>query len=59
MMRHFEEMDREMMIGLADLYDIEVPISENEPFKARFREMTDEWERELKGRMGLARPDGG
>jgi CPA2 family monovalent cation:H+ antiporter-2 len=53
MMRHFEEMDREMMVDLADLHDIEVPVSENEPFKARFRDMTDEWERELKGRMGL------
>ena len=57
MMRHFEEMDREIMIDLADLYDIDVPISENGPFKARFREMTDEWERELKGRMGVTRPD--
>lgn len=54
MMRHFEEMDREMMIDLADLYDFEVPIAENAPFNARFREMTDEWERELQGRMGLA-----
>ena len=53
MMRHFEEMDREMMVDLADLHDIEVPVSENEPFKARFRDLTDEWERELKGRMGL------
>jgi len=59
MMRVFEEMDREIMIDLADVYDIDIPIAENEPFKARFREMTDEWERELKGRMGVTRPEDG
>ena len=59
MMRGFEEVDRQIMIDLADLYDIDVPISENDPFKARFREMTDEWERELKGRMGASKPDSG
>jgi CPA2 family monovalent cation:H+ antiporter-2 len=57
MMQEFEAMDRHIMVDLADLYDIEVPIAENEPFKARFREMTDEWEQELKGRMGLTKPE--
>jgi len=57
MMQHFEEMDREIMLDLAALHDHDVPVSENEPFKARYREMTDEWERELKGRMGVTRPD--
>ncbi|MBT8475688.1 MAG: cation:proton antiporter, partial [Alphaproteobacteria bacterium] len=57
MMQEFEKMDRHIMVDLADLYDIDVPIAENEPFKARFREMTDEWEQELKGRMGLTRPE--
>jgi len=57
MMREFEEMDRSMMLDLADLYDTDVPISENEAFKARFRDMRDEWEHELKGRMGVTRPD--
>jgi len=59
MMRAFEEVDRRIMVDLADLYDNDVPISENEPFKARYREMIDEWERELKGRMGMTRPDSG
>jgi len=57
MMREFEEMDRSMMLDLADLYDTDVPISENEAFKARFRDMRDEWEHELKGRMGVTRPN--
>jgi CPA2 family monovalent cation:H+ antiporter-2 len=58
MMQEFEEMDRRMMVDLAELYDTDVPISENEPFKARVREMRDEWEHELKGRMGVTRRDG-
>ena len=44
-------MDRSMMLDLADLYETDVPISENEAFKARFRDMRDEWEHELKDRM--------
>jgi len=55
MMQHFEEMDREIMIDLASLYDNEIPVSENEPFKARFREMADEWKCELKGQMDIDR----
>jgi CPA2 family monovalent cation:H+ antiporter-2 len=58
MMREFEDMDRRIMRDLADLYDIDTPVSENEPFMARFRDMQDEWKQELKGRMGLVRPDG-
>jgi CPA2 family monovalent cation:H+ antiporter-2 len=57
MMQEFEAMDRSMMVDLADLYETDVPISENEHFKARFRDMRDEWEHELKGRMGVTRPD--
>jgi hypothetical protein len=57
MMQEFEEMYRRMMLDLADLYDSDVPVSENEQFKARFRDMRDEWEHELKGRMGIRRPD--
>ncbi|MDH3621824.1 MAG: NAD-binding protein, partial [Gammaproteobacteria bacterium] len=53
MVAAFEEMDRHMMLDLAECYDIEIPIAENEPFKARYREMRDEWEQELKGRMKL------
>jgi CPA2 family monovalent cation:H+ antiporter-2 len=57
MMREFEDMDRRMMLDLAELHDIDTPFSENEAFKARFRDMQDEWEQELQGRMGIARPD--
>jgi len=57
MMREFEDMDRKIMLDLAELYDIDTPFSENEPFKARYRDMQDEWEQELKGRMGNVRPD--
>lgn len=57
MMQEFEDMDRSIMLDLADLYDSNVPISENEPFKARYRDMRGEWEHELKGRMGVTRPD--
>ena len=57
MMQEFEEVDRSIMLDLADLYDSDVPISENEPFKARYRDMREEWEHELKGRMGVTRPD--
>jgi len=57
MMQEFEDMDRSIMIDLADLYDTNTPISENERFKARYREMREEWRHELKGRMGVTRPD--
>lgn len=57
MMQEFERIDRKMMLDLADSYDIEQPATENEAFMARYREMTDEWEHELKGRMGVTRPD--
>jgi hypothetical protein len=57
MMQEFEDMDRSIMIDLAELYDTDTPISENERFKARYREMREEWRHELKGRMGVTRPD--
>lgn len=59
MMSEFEIMDRRIMRDLADLYDINTPFRENEPFMARFRDMQAEWKQELKGRMGIARPNGG
>ena len=58
MMREFEDMDRRIMRDLADLYDIDTPVSENEPFMARFHDMQGEWKQELKGRMGLVQSDG-
>ncbi|MDH5617782.1 MAG: cation:proton antiporter [Gammaproteobacteria bacterium] len=57
LMREFETIDRKMMLDLADAYDIDIPVTENEAFMARYREMTGEWEHELKDRMGLSRPE--
>ena len=51
MMAAFEKMDREVMIELADLYDIDVPLVDNEPYIKKAREMRDEWQRQLKGKM--------
>ena len=51
MMQSFEEVDRKMMVELADLYDVEVPLAENKAFLGRFHELREGWERELKGRM--------
>lgn len=47
----FEGMDREMMIDVANLYDINVPTEDNEAFVNKVREMMDGWEEQLKGRM--------
>jgi len=53
MMDAFEEVDRRMMLSLADLHNIEVPTTENKAFMERYYEMTDDWEKELKGKMTL------
>lgn len=53
MMQNFEEMDRRIMIELADLYDIDIPVTENQAFMEAFHEMQKEWELELKGKMKL------
>ncbi len=47
----FEAMDRKTMVELADLYDFDIPVMENEPYRKRLMEMRDDWERELKGNM--------
>ncbi|WP_424944240.1 monovalent cation:proton antiporter-2 (CPA2) family protein [Aliiroseovarius crassostreae] len=47
----FSDMDRKTMLELADLYDIDTPPLENEPYVARVREMQAEWEVELRGNM--------
>lgn len=53
MIKSFEEIDRRMMLDLADLYDIDIPVTENKAFMDRYHEMTEDWERELKGKMRL------
>lgn len=51
MMGVFEDMDRSVMVELASLYDLDTPLADNEPYLEKVREMTDEWERQLKGKM--------
>ena len=51
MMGEFEKMDREVMIELADLYDMNIPLVDNEPYIKKAREMRSEWEQQLKGKM--------
>ncbi|MEM7281678.1 MAG: cation:proton antiporter [Pseudomonadota bacterium] len=47
----FEEMDRQRMLELAGLYDIDIPLNENKAFVKRFHELRDEWEREIQEKM--------
>ncbi len=51
----FADMDRKTMRDLADLYDIDIPPTENEPYITRVREMQAEWEVELRGNMEAAK----
>jgi len=57
MVRAFEAMDRKVMVEMADLYDIDIPVTENEPYRKRLMEMRDDWERELKGTMTASATD--
>ncbi len=50
----FADMDRKTMLELADLYDIDTPVTENKAYMARAREMREEWEEELRGNMSKA-----
>ena len=47
----FEDMDRRAMIEVAELYDPDIPATENEPYMQRVRELSTEWEAQLLGRM--------
>ena len=47
----FDEMDRRAMREVADLYDPDIPATENEPYVRRVREMREEWEAQLLGKM--------
>ncbi len=44
------------MRELADLYDINIPVLENEPYVRRVRELREQWEDQLR-RKNLARRD--
>jgi CPA2 family monovalent cation:H+ antiporter-2 len=51
MMSSFEDIDRRWMLELADLYDADIPVTENKPFMARYENTVDDWKRELKDKM--------
>lgn len=58
MMEAFEEMDRQMMVEVADLHDINIPIAENEAVHAKINEMRADWEAQLRGNMDAIRSKG-
>lgn len=58
MMEAFEEMDRQMMVEVADLHDIDTPFAENEAVLAKINEMRADWEAQLKGSMDAIRGKG-
>jgi CPA2 family monovalent cation:H+ antiporter-2 len=43
----FETMDRKAMISVADVYDVNIPPTENEAYLARIREVLGPWQAEL------------
>ena len=47
----FEEADRRAMREVADLYDPDIPPTENEPYVRRVRELQAEWAAQLQGQM--------
>ncbi len=51
MLEVFHEMDQKSMLELADLYDIDIPVMENEPYMERARELVAEREEELTGML--------
>jgi len=50
-MDEFVEMDREILIETADLYDFNIPVTENEAFIARVNEMRSKWDEKFKTRI--------
>ena len=53
----FETTDRSTMVEIANLYQIGVPNHENPEFVARFRELREEWGRQLSGRVARIREE--
>lgn len=47
----FEEADRASMREVAELYDPDIPPTENEPYVRRVRELQAEWAAQLQGQM--------
>lgn len=52
MASEFETMDRRSMPILAELYDIDIPVMENQPYIEKVKELSREWESQLKGTSG-------
>ncbi|SPF75474.1 Glutathione-regulated potassium-efflux system protein KefC [Aliiroseovarius pelagivivens] len=57
LLEEFEAADRDVMLDLAKLYDINIPPFENEAYMNRVDEMMDEWQEQLRGRMQEAKAD--
>lgn len=51
----FETMDRKSMVEVASVYDIDIPIQENEAFVAKVNAMREDWEAQLSGQMAELR----
>ncbi len=49
MASEFETMDRRSMPILAELYDIDIPVMENQAYIEKVKELSREWESQLKG----------
>ena len=49
MAKEFETMDRRSMPILAELYDIDIPVMENQAYIEKVKELSREWESQLKG----------
>jgi CPA2 family monovalent cation:H+ antiporter-2 len=47
----FQDMDREAMITVADVYDLSIPPTENEAYLNRVREILGPWQEELGEKM--------
>jgi CPA2 family monovalent cation:H+ antiporter-2 len=47
----FQDMDREAMITVADVYDLSIPPTENEAYLNRVREILGPWQEELREKM--------
>ncbi len=47
----FEEMDRRSMVEVADVYDIDIPPTENDALLKKVRELMAEWDPKLNEQM--------
>ncbi len=57
MTREFEDMDRESMVELAELYRRDVPAHQNPAYIAKVRERSARWAQQLSGGRAVETPD--